>query len=164
MARHRQKRLLPYSTGLLFDLVADVERYPEFLPMWESAVVSDRTAYGYATEQTIHLGLATVKFHSMTALHRPTHIDVTSRDSFFRKFELRWEFRPVGRSACCVALTLSSETRSIWMQGVADMVLADATRDIVSAFEKRARDLYGPGAKLRARDRLTIDAICGKAA
>lgn len=144
MAAHKEQRLLPYSPELIFDLVADVESYPAFLPLWKQAKVSYRQGNVYSTDQVIQIGPARKRFRSKTVLQRPKRIDITSSDRLFRHFAIRWIFEPTPDGACRVDFVLTCEARSRLLQGVFDVVLLDAAQSIVSAFEKRARELYGP--------------------
>ena len=143
MSTHSQERVLPYRPELIFDLVADVESYPEFLPLWERAEVVQRDDDGYHTDQVIRLGLARQRFRSRTVLAHPHRIRVTSSDGLFRNLVIEWDFEPVLDGGCNASCSLSWETESYLFQDVLDLVLFDAARSIVRAFEKRAHQLYG---------------------
>lgn len=144
MSTHTQKRVLPYRQDLIFDLVVDVESYPQFLPLWEHATIVARDGDTYETDQIVRLGLARKRFRSKTVLQRPRHIEVTSMDGLFGNLIIEWRFEPVLASACGVFCSLNWETDSFLLQDVLDLVLFDAARSIVRAFEARARELYGP--------------------
>ena len=103
MVTQRAERLLPYTDEQLFDLAADVESYPAYLPWWISARIREHVDNGYYTDQVLGLGPIRVKFGSRTILQRPRRIDVTSADFHFRHFRLTWTFEPRPGPACKVA-------------------------------------------------------------
>ena len=91
---HRESRVVAVSTEQMFDLVADVESYPEFLPLMREARIVSRHASGYETEQVLMLGLLAYRFRTHTELEPPHAIAVTSADRNFRRFEIRWSLAP----------------------------------------------------------------------
>jgi coenzyme Q-binding protein COQ10 len=125
----------------LFDLAADVERYPEFLRWWIWARVKRRGPKVYYTEQSLGLGLLRIKFNSKTVLRRPRRIDVTSNQAPFRRFALSWIFESVPGAGCRVSLLAGLELRSPALQRLVDRVLPLVIADIAAAFEARARGL-----------------------
>ena len=143
MASHSEKRVLPYRTELIYDLVADVESYPAFLPLWQHAEVIGREDDGYHTDQVIRVGLASQRFRSRTVLNHPHSIRVTASEGLFRDLVINWGFEPVPDGGCSVSCSLSWETESKLFRNVLDFVLFDTARTIIRAFEKRAHKLYG---------------------
>jgi len=139
----RVERLLPYRAEELFDLAADVERYPEFLRWWIAARVRERQANAYDTDQVLGLGPLRVRFGSRTVLCRPQRIEVTSDEPPFRRFRLAWIFEPQSGGACKVSLAAEIEFRSRFLQRVVGRVLPAAVANIIAAFETRAHPLYG---------------------
>lgn len=141
MTTYRELRDIAAPRDLIFDLVADVERYPEFLPLWnEARIFRNRGADVYFTEQEVGLGPVRQRFYTRTALVRPVRIDITSNDPNFRNFHIEWDFadRPKG---CRVRIGLSWKVRSWLMQRAIDLVLPDTAKTMVDAFENRAREV-----------------------
>jgi coenzyme Q-binding protein COQ10 len=144
MLTQRAERLLPYSPEQLFDLAADVERYPNFLHWWKAARVKRRHGDVYYTDQDLAFGPLRVTFGSKTLLRRPDRIDVTSYDPPFRAFRLSWTFEHVLDTRCCrVRLTAEFELRSRLLQKVIEPLLPNAMPEIITAFESRAARIYG---------------------
>ncbi len=154
MPRYTVERVLPYSAEGLFDLVADVERYPGFVPWWVAARVSNRSTRTYRTDQVLRIGLIRARFSSTTTLHRPHRIDVTSTDRPFRAFHLVWRFEPIGGERCRVVLDAELELRSRMLAGLVERVLSGFPEAIVDAFERRARRLCELGSRPKPR---TVD-------
>ena len=137
-------RLLPYPQEQLFDLAADVESYPEFLPWWLSATIERREGDVYYTDQVVGLGPIRQRFSSKTVLKRPDAIEVTSIDGPFETFQLIWQFGPAPEDRCEVTLTGELELRAPLLRNVFGRAAADGAESILSAFEARAARLYGP--------------------
>ena len=146
MPVHRESRVLPYRRDQFFDLVADVESYPEFLPLWRVARIYRREADDvYYTDQQVGLGrLMSQRFHSKTQLNRPTDIEITSDDSIFENFRIHWHFDAPTEETCRIDFELSCDARSTMMRHVMDVMLLETARNMVEAFEIRARKLFGP--------------------
>ena len=137
MTTHRERRVIAAPRETLFDLVADVERYPEFLPMWREARVRDRGPNRYDTDQLVGFGLLCERFTTRTVLNPPEVIEVTSDDRLFQKFLIRWWFHEEGEGSL-VVVDLDWRTRSFLLQGAIDLVLAQTARMMIEAFERRA--------------------------
>ena len=140
MTTFQETRLVRVPREMLFDLVADVERYPEFLPLWSTARIRARKGNVYYTEQEIGLGPIRERFRTRTALERPRTIEVKSTDGLFRKFLIRWQFEEEGTD-CLVSISLTWEVRSRLLQRAIDSLLPMTARSMVAAFEQRAQDV-----------------------
>ena len=105
MATHRESRAIAQPAEWLFDIVADVERYPEFLPLIHQARIVQRHKDAYETEQSLALGLMQHRFRTRTELDRPRAITVVSSDRSFCRFDIRWAFSPLGDQHCHVAVS-----------------------------------------------------------
>lgn len=140
------EQLLPYRAEQMFDLAADVERYPEFLPLWIYVRILRREPGACYTEQAVGLGPLRLQFESRALLLRPRRIDVTSDDPQFSNFRLSWIFQARPSGWCMVRLAAVIELRSRLLHRAADRALRGAAGDIIAAFEARARHIYGRAA------------------
>lgn len=143
MLRESVERSLPYDAERLFDLAADVERYPEFLRWWIAARIWQRETNVYYTDQVLGLGPLRIRFGSKTILRRPERIDVTSDEPPFQRFRLTWIFEPQPDLRCRVSLVAEIDFRSRLLERMVGQILAASLADIIRAFEARARQLYG---------------------
>jgi coenzyme Q-binding protein COQ10 len=146
MSRHRAMCTLAYTPVQLFDLAADVERYPEFLPGYFATRVTERDGNVYFSDQIVGFGTFRKRFVSRTVLSRPGRIDVTSTDRLFRTFNLVWHFDALPDDGSLVTLEVELELRSRLARGMFSRIIDRTVGDVVSAFEARADQLYGPRA------------------
>ncbi|MBK8174099.1 MAG: type II toxin-antitoxin system RatA family toxin [Rhodospirillales bacterium] len=137
MTTHRDSRSILAPAERVFDLVADVERYPEFLSLWRQARVFRRDGNVYYTHQEIGLGPVRERFHTRTELIRPERIDITSRDTMFRSFLIRWDFTDED-TGCRASVMLDWQMRSKLLQKAIDALLPSAAQSMVGAFQRRA--------------------------
>jgi len=126
----------------IFDLVADIERYPEFLPWWISATITKREVDTWFVEQVLGRGPVRVRFASRAVLMRPEFIDITSSDLPFRQFTLRIRVVPNASAGCSLSISARVELRSLILQQLMQRVLATSIDDIIGAFEGRAHSVY----------------------
>lgn len=145
MPSHRQSRLIAHPAEMLFDIVADVERYPDFLPLMQRAKIISRQENSYQTEQTLVLGLMVQRFRSQTTLDRPGHIRVVSSDPPFRRFVVDWHFTSVDATHCQVDFALDCEAGSLLLIPFVQMVVVPLAATMVAAFEARADALATAG-------------------
>lgn len=139
LASHTETRFVELAADQLFDLVADVERYPDFLPFWRSATVCNRTTEGYETEQALALGFWVHRFRTCTMLDRPNRIAIDSNDGLFRDFNIRWDFSPTETGGCRVDLSIEYAVVFPFLQPVLDLMMMPTASAMVAAFENRAR-------------------------
>jgi coenzyme Q-binding protein COQ10 len=139
MTAHRESCFIAAGCPDVFDLVADVERYPEFLSLWHDARIYAREEDVYYTEQEVGLGPVRERFRTRTQLLRPERIVVTSDDRRFHAFGIRWTFEPL-RGGCRAGIELSWEMRSRSLQKAIELLLPTAARSMADAFQRRAHD------------------------
>ena len=137
-------RLLPFSCVQVFDLVADIERYPEFLPGWISARILKREANVLCVQQVLGVGPVRIQFASRAVLHRPERIDITSSEPPFRHHHLTWLVTTRSAASCSLGVTADVELDSRLLQHVVNRVLPGSIEDTLAAFEARANSLYAP--------------------
>ncbi len=146
MPTHAEKRLLPYAPEQLFDLVADVERYPEFLPWCLAARIRERADNVISADLLIGFRMVRERFTSRVALDRPSRIDVSYAEGPFRHLSNHWDFvsQPGGKTL--IDFYVDFEFRSRVLQKLIGVLFNEAVKRMVGAFEGRARQLYGVSA------------------
>lgn len=149
MPTHAERKVLRYTPEQLFEMVADVRRYPEFLPWCVGARVISRSETELVADLTIGFKMFRETFRSQVALERPHHIHVRYLNGPFRYLNNHWRFHPHPQGTE-VDFFVDFEFRSRLLQAVIGTVFNEAVRLMVRAFERRAMQLYGrpaaPGA------------------
>jgi coenzyme Q-binding protein COQ10 len=136
---------LPFSGEQVFDLAADIERYPEFLTGWISSRIQKREGNVCHVEQVVGFGPVRLQFASQAVLHRPHRIEVTSTDLLFRKYSLTWLVADIPTGGCRINVAADLELRSGLLQRIVTCLLPTTIDDVVAAIEARAHSIYaGP--------------------
>ncbi|MFN3645884.1 MAG: type II toxin-antitoxin system RatA family toxin [Gemmobacter sp.] len=152
MPRHHETRPLPYAARQMYDLVADVARYPEFLPWNAAARIRSRKPLGDGREVmeadlVISFKVFRERFGSRVVLDPGAlRIETEYLDGPFRHMRSTWEFRDRPEGGCEVEFLVDFEFRNAILQKVIGVVFHEAMLRIVRAFEARAAQLYGKGA------------------
>jgi coenzyme Q-binding protein COQ10 len=146
MPKHAERRRLPYRPEQMFALVADIERYPEFLPWCVGARIRRRDGDTVHADLVIGFKMFRERFTSKVVLSPPGRIDVEYAEGPFRYLRNHWTFLPT-EEGCEVDFYVDFEFRSLVLQKVIGVVFTEAVKRMVAAFESRARQLYaGPEA------------------
>jgi coenzyme Q-binding protein COQ10 len=146
MPTHAEKRIMPYTAQQMYDLIADVDVYPEFLP-WCSAVrVNKRTVKQGAevieADMVISFKVFRERFGSRVTLTPDTQkIDVEYLDGPFKYLNNHWQFVDCD-GGCEVDFFVDFEFKSKILQTIIGVVFGEAMKKIVGAFEDRAKSLY----------------------
>jgi coenzyme Q-binding protein COQ10 len=143
MTAYTQREHLKYTASQLFDLVADVERYPEFLSWVIESRIRHRKDHTILVDMTIAAGPLRKRFSTARVLHRPHQIDISSHDPLFDRFEQRWNFEPATNGGTNVEYHVDFKFRSRLLQMLMGKSFADRATATMSAFEHRAHRLYG---------------------
>ena len=122
----------------LFEIAADVERYPEFLPGWKAVRKRRIDDDEYATDQMLAFGPVRERFTSRTHLERPHHIRVVSQSRTFRHFEVNWRFTELDDDRCRVNLDAHLGFKNRYMKLLVGKMIGGQLDDILHAFEARA--------------------------
>ncbi|MBR0818041.1 type II toxin-antitoxin system RatA family toxin [Bradyrhizobium liaoningense] len=149
MPKFSSKRRVNHSAPKMFDLVADVERYPEFVPLCSELKVRQRMAKPDGTEvlvadMTVSFKLVKESFTSRVTLDRANlTILVEYLQGPFRNLENRWTFEPKGDDVCDVGFFLAYEFKSRMLAMLMGSMFDAAFARFSIAFEKRADAIYG---------------------
>ena len=150
MPHHEETRALSYTPRQMYDLVADVAHYPEFLPWTAAARIRSTEDRGEYTEMLADLVVSfkvfRERFGSRVLLWPDQYrIDTSYIDGPFKYMDSRWIFAEA-EGGCTVHFSVDFEFRNRLLQGAAGMFFNEAMQRIVRAFERRADELYGPAA------------------
>ncbi|MEQ8411914.1 MAG: type II toxin-antitoxin system RatA family toxin [Erythrobacter sp.] len=139
----RETRRLPYSCEQMFDLVADVKRYGEFLP-W---VIATRVRSDNETEMIADMvvGFKAIResFTSRVLKRRPQEIEVIYLDGPLSDLDNVWTFREIDECSCEIDFSVDFTFKNKLFERIAGQYFDRAFRKMVAAFEARANELYG---------------------
>lgn len=164
MPTHKEIRVVPHSPQQLYELVADIEKYPEFLPWCIAARNRSReaTAGGELIDADLVLGFKMFRerVRSKVTLHPPTdgdggdegeggpgthgRIDVEYIEGPLKYLQNHWVFVPTDNGGCEIDFFVDFEFRSRLLQKIVGALFHEAVSRMVAAFERRATALYGP--------------------
>lgn len=149
MPHHSETRILPYSAQQMYDLVADVESYPKFLPWNSAARIRSRTprpdgAEVIEADLVVSFKVFRERFGSRVTLYpAEKRIDTEYLDGPFTHMNSGWQFVDRAEGGCDVQFFVDFEFRNAILRGVMGVVFGEAMHRIVRAFEDRAKVLYG---------------------
>ncbi|MFN3775335.1 type II toxin-antitoxin system RatA family toxin [Sphingomonas parapaucimobilis] len=142
MPKHSETRHLPYTPEQMFDLVADVARYPEFLPWVAAMRVRSDTPTETVADMIVGFKGLRETFTSRVTKDRPGAIDVEYLDGPLKYLRNNWRFRPE-EQGCAVDFTVDFAFKNRVFEMLAGQVFGTALRRMIGAFEDRAARLYG---------------------
>lgn len=143
MAGFSYQRQVPYTREGLFDIVADVERYPDFLPGWRDARILDRHGDELTVRQTLGLAGLRWTFHTRVTLHPPRECLIETDERPFRHLFERWRFEALEERRTLVTFEADYELRDWAMRRFAALTFRHGFRQALHAFERRARARLG---------------------
>ena len=146
MPTHSETRHLPYTAQQMYDLVADVGQYPQFLPWCSAArvrsIVPEGESEVMAADLVISFKVFRERFGSRVVLWpADKKIETEYLDGPFKYMISNWEFVDTD-SGCDVSFFVDFEFKNAVLQGIIGLVFNEAMQRIVRAFEARAADLY----------------------
>ena len=148
MPRFSTKRRVRHAASDMFDLVADIEHYPEFVPLCRSIKVGQRVQKGEGvetlrSEMTVAYKMISETFVTRVTLDKPRlQIHVQYLEGPFRQLENRWSFRPRGENACEVEFFISYEFKSRMLGFLMGSMFETAFRKFADAFVRRADAVF----------------------
>lgn len=155
MPVHQEQKIVPYTAAQMFDLVADIERYPDFLP-WCLAARKLRGPDG-ADIYEVAIGFRMVRenFTSKVTLERPHAIHAEYLRGPMRHMENKWNFKDLNNGTCEIAFDVNFEFRSLLLQKLIGGLFQEAIARMVHSFEVRAKVIYGAPQEARTETTIT---------
>ena len=143
MPTHAEKRHLPFTVEQLYELVAGVERYPEFLPWCKAARITRHDGPVFHADLVIAFKVFRERFTSKVTLHPIYGVDVEYINGPFRYLNNHWRFEAAPDGGCIVDFYVDFEFKSRILQNLIGLLFNEAVHRMVAAFETRAVKLYG---------------------
>lgn len=138
-----ETRRLPYSAEQMFDLVADVDSYPDFLPWVVATRVREDNDTEMVADMLVGFNALREKFTSRVIKDRPNRIEVVYLDGPMRDLDNIWHFRDLGEEGCEIDFNVTFAFKNKMFEALAGRYFDRAFHKMVGAFETRAHELYG---------------------
>lgn len=144
MPTHAEKRTLPFAPEQLFDLVANVEKYPEFLPWCVACRIKGHEGNAFYADLIIGYKMVREKFTSKVTLERPDIIHVEYLEGPLKYLSNRWRFIYEPNGFTTIDFYVDFEFKNPVFQRLMGVFFNEAVKRMVSAFEERAHEVYDP--------------------
>ncbi|NCP11597.1 MAG: type II toxin-antitoxin system RatA family toxin [Sphingomonadales bacterium] len=143
MPRHEETRHLPYSADQMYDLVADVASYDQFLPWVVAVRVRSQGETEMVADLIVGFKALREQFTSRVVKHRPDRVSVDYLDGPLKYLHNEWHFRDLPAGGCEIEFCVDFAFRSGLFNQIAGSMFDRALRKMIGAFEARADELYG---------------------
>jgi len=143
MPHHQERRFLPYTPEQLFNLVAGIEYYPQFLPWCKAARVLDRREDSVTADLIIGYKMFQETFRSVVLLDPPSSITVKYHSGPLSHLSNQWSFARGSKGGCDLSFDVNFDFRSPLLKTIMAGFFDKALTKMVAAFEARAKELYG---------------------
>jgi ribosome-associated toxin RatA of RatAB toxin-antitoxin module len=143
MREVQRSAIVPFTPAQMYELVADVERYPEFLPWCTSAMILVDEGDSVTVQLGLALGVARGRFTTQNRMVPGSSVEMRLVDGPFSALEGRWQFSPIGDAGTRAELHLRFETSGLIRGIVFGPAFEQACNQLVDAFGRRAREVYG---------------------
>jgi ribosome-associated toxin RatA of RatAB toxin-antitoxin module len=134
--------LVPFSAEAMFNLVCDVEAYPEFLPWCTASTLQSRTDHDLAASLTIGYGALNSEFSTRNEFCAPEWMTMSLLEGPFKDLEGKWVFEQLGDDGCEVTLQIEFEFSNPMKDMLFGATFETICNELIDAFVKRAHDLY----------------------
>ena len=135
--------LLPYPAAVLYDLVNDVARYPEFLPWCSAAEVLEVSETHMLASLVIAKGGLSQRFVTRNQLQAGLRIEMNLQEGPFTQLHGVWDFKALGEQACKISLDLSFDYAGPLVKATLGPLFNQAANQLVDAFCQRAKQMHG---------------------
>lgn len=144
MLKHIEQRQIPYTPEQMFDLVADVGRYQEFLPWCIASRINRRESDGvFYADLVVGYKMFRERFSSKVVAERPHVIQIEYLKGPLKNLKNRWQFIRQPDGTCLIDFSVEFEFSNVALQTLANMFFNEVVKRMVGAFETRAEQLYG---------------------
>ncbi len=143
MPSHAEKRVLPYTSEQLFDLVMDIEKYPEFMPWCIATRINSRGKDELNADVIVGFKLMREKFNSTVIFKRAKTIEVEYKQGPMKHLQNRWVFKDLKGGQCEVDFYIEFSMKTKIFEALVDQFFYRVLVKMINSFEARAADLYG---------------------
>ena len=139
--QYTETEYLPYSDKQIFNMIADVERYPDFLPGWLMVKIKSRNENSLTAHQKIGIPLFYWEFDSQAIFDEPRHVHVSAHDGPFHHLDIHWQLEPVTRQLTRVTITVEADFVP-HARKLLDALVERSMHSLLEHFINRAHEIY----------------------
>ncbi len=144
MLTHIEQKNLPYTPEQMFDLVAAVDKYHEFLPWCVASRITRREGTNvFYADLIVGYKMLREKFTSKVVLDKPEQLHIEYLKGPLKHLKNHWRFIREPDGSCTIDFSVEFEFQNSLLQGLAQVFFQEVIHRMVDAFEKRAHDIYG---------------------
>jgi len=144
MLTHIEQKNLPYTKQQMFDLVADVGNYKEFLPWCVASRIKSRESDAiFYADLVVGYKLIRERFSSKVIVEKPDHIYIEYLHGPLKHLKNHWHFTQENDGSCTIDFNVEFEFKNKALQGLANLFFNEVIHRMVNAFEQRAAQIYG---------------------
>ena len=143
MSTIQKQASMPYSQEQMYELVNDIEAYPDFLPSCAKAVILSKNDDYIEAEVEFTKGPIRLSWKSKNTLKAPSSIKMLCNEGVFSNLEGKWEFKRLDTSSCHVSFDLKYEFANKLLSLSLSPILQASINSMVDVFQKRAEHIYG---------------------
>tara|TARA_B100000700_G_C14999477_1_gene835577 strand:- start:969 stop:1403 length:435 start_codon:yes stop_codon:yes gene_type:complete len=142
MFNYKISKELNYSAKQMFDLIIDIEKYPEFLPWCKSTNIYNKNYNIFYSDMEIGFNLIKEKFTSKVTVSDSKKIHSEAINGPFNKMNNLWEIKKISEDKCLITLNVEFDFRSFLLKNLMGKLFEVASTKMIDAFEDRANSLY----------------------
>ena len=142
MVKYSIKKKLNYSNKQMFDLISDVEKYPDFLPWCKNTTIFNKSNDIFYSDMEIGFKLIKENFTSKVTLVKSEKVFSEAVSGPFKIMNNIWEIGYIADNKCEINLTIEFEFKSFILQNIIGKLFEKASKKMITAFEERANELY----------------------
>lgn len=142
MPRYEEIKTLPYPAEFLYELVLDVEKYPDFLPWCVGARITERHDDHFIAQMMIGYKFYREQFLSRVEVHTDLEVHVEYVNGPFHYLQNHWKFIRIDEQNCEIDFYVDFEFKNKFLQSLISAFFTEAVHRMISSFEKRAKELY----------------------
>ena len=137
-----QRRIADFSSAELFQIAAEVEAYPKFIPLCIAARILERNDKEWLVDNVFGLGPVRTRFKTHARFDPPAGIVITSNDAVFREMTIQWSFEDHPDGGCTVTYTMKQVFASALTERLVASMKDKIEKDLIENFEHRARKIF----------------------
>ncbi len=142
MPNFSESKILEYSQKQLFDLVMDIDKYPTYLPWCKSVHIIEKTSDHIISDMRVGIAIISDTLRSKVTWQSPTQVDIQYVSGPFKNLNSSWTFQKITQTQTNITFHINFEGKGLLIKKAIDMAFSQASKLVISSFEKQAQQRY----------------------